>query len=133
MRRILYVVGIACLLVGCGGGGDDGNFDNPNPFTGSWVGTIRAEGSDSEELRLTIADNGSITGSESVGPDTAAITGNVDRNGNFNLTSRLAGTQDVTYRGDMRLETNSRITGVGTGTQGGTTVDITFTINRQGF
>jgi hypothetical protein len=124
--QYLGLVGVACVALGCGGGGGHGDRNNPNPFWGSWFGTINADSSPTENMRLTIAVNGSITGSETVGSQTAADTGDVDRNGNFNITSRLAGTPDVRYRGQMNYDFNNHIIGTGTGTQNGNTVNIQF-------
>jgi hypothetical protein len=121
------------MLAGCGGGGDDDFFNDPIPFRGSWVGSIFADGQQGETMRLTIANDGSITGSENVGQDTAALTGNVDRDGRFDILSRLAGTQDVRYTGDMDFDVNGRLVGQGTGTQGNQQVNIEFILNEQGF
>ncbi|MEZ0326423.1 MAG: hypothetical protein ACAH95_11000 [Fimbriimonas sp.] len=134
MKRILFLLGIVCALVlaGCGGGGDD-PFTNNNQFRGSWAGTIVANSQPAENIRMTIANNGSITGSETVDADTAALTGNVDQNGRFNIISRLAGTEDVRYTGDMSFDSQGRIRGTGIGTQGNTQVNITFVMNDQGF
>src|SRR5687768_2972377 len=125
MKKLLFFVCAILVIAGCGGGGDD-PFNNPSPFTGSWEGFIDAASNPREEMRLTISEDGRITGSEEVGAATAAITGNVDRNGNFDMISRLAGTEDVRYRGDMFVNNNDRLIGQGTGTQGNETVDIDF-------
>ncbi len=124
---------MALVMAGCGGGGDDNQFDNNNQFRGSYVGTISADNQPAENIRMTIASNGSITGSETVGNETAALTGNVDQNGNFDIISRLAGTEDVRYTGDMNFDSQGRLRGTGTGRQGNDQVNIVFVLNNQGF
>ena len=127
MRRFFYFAGCAALLAGCGGGGDS----NPSPFEGSWVGTVFADGDPGETMRLTISRDGTITGSETVGSSTAADTGHVDNNGRFDITSRLAGTQDVFYQGNMNYNFNNHLIGTGTATQGGSSVQFNFDLRPQ--
>lgn len=120
------------MAAGCGGGGDD-PFNSQNQFRGSWIGTIFADNGNGEEIRMSIANDGSITGSERVGQDTAALTGNVNTNGQFDIVSRLAGTEDVRYRGTMDFNNQDRLVGTGTGTQGNQQVNIDFTLREQAF
>ncbi len=134
MKIILCLLGVvvAIVVAGCGGGGDD-PFGNNNQFRGSYAGSIVADSQSAENIRMSISDNGSITGSESVGNDTAALNGNVDDNGRFDITSRLAGTEDVRYIGNMSFDSQGRLRGTGTGTQGSRRVNISFVMNDQGF
>jgi hypothetical protein len=130
MKKILFFVCALLVLAGCSGDGD--NF-NDNRFTGDWVGTIFAGNNDGETMRLHIREDGIVTGTETVGNQIANINGNIDRNGRFDLRSRISGTQDVFYTGDANINANDRMIGQGTATQGSTTVNIDFNLRREFF
>ena len=130
MRKILCFVGCACLLAGCGGGGND---RIPSPFRGSYSGTVFVDGDAGENMRLTIASDGTISGSETVGAATAADTGFVDNNGRIDITSRLAGTSDLFYSGTVGYNFNGHLVGSGTARQGGNSTSFSFNLTPTSF
>ncbi|HSI73701.1 MAG TPA: hypothetical protein VK934_11045 [Fimbriimonas sp.] len=129
MKKVLFFALALLVLVGCGGGGD--SFDNRTQFEGFWSGTVVGGSNPAENMQISVNSNGNISGSESVNGRTAALTGFVEQDGTFQMTSRLSGEQDVVYQGDMYVNSNNRLIGQGTATQGSTTVNLSFNLQRQ--
>jgi len=127
MRKIvlsvLMLLGIATLavsLVACGGGGADGPVLVPTPapvasFAGVYSGTYT--GTDSGTVTVTIAPDGSITGSGSSNSDPGnqfPYSGQIVAGGKFSIssgTSTLTGT--VTSQGVLAGTWSDGATGSG--------------------
>ncbi|MHB8635783.1 MAG: hypothetical protein ACYC96_04845 [Fimbriimonadaceae bacterium] len=118
MRKSLCMLGVAVVMAlgGCGGGG---NSNYISPYAGNWGGSFFVSGNPTEQMNLSIANNGSITGTETVGSATTADTGSVKDNGDFSIRSRLAGTPDATLIGNMFVGNDGLLHGDGTETQSG--------------
>jgi hypothetical protein len=130
MKKILFFLFALVVLVGCSGGGSD-PFNNNTQFQGYWSGTVVGGNNPAENMQLTINSNGNISGNETVNGRNATLSGFVQQDGRFQMTSRLSGEQDVTYQGDMYVNNSGRLIGTGTATQGQTTVNLSFNLQRQ--
>ncbi|MGI4790061.1 MAG: hypothetical protein ACRYFS_14565 [Janthinobacterium lividum] len=120
---------IALFLAGCGGGG--GNDSTPtvatnSPFAGTYIGTFTTTNPQSGTLNVTVATNGTLTGSgeNTTVNEAETISGTVANSGSASVTF-VYPTFTATASGTVAFSSNGHLDGTLTQSTGGSvTIDL---------
>lgn len=119
---LLVVVGLGvALLSGCGGGGAGTMLATRSPFAGIWDGTTTDPVTgEVGTMTLTIAENGAVSGTETIGtdPNPIPINGTIDPGGSLNCQGHPAGRPASGVSGTFILDPRGELValdGSGTG------------------
>ncbi len=133
MKRLTTAVAAASLgavvLAGCGGGGgnnDSSSTPTNSPFAGNYVGTFNTTNPQSGTLNVTVATNGTLTGSghnNTSGQD-ETVSGSINNAGTVNVTFTYP-TFSASASGIVAATSNGHIAGTLTQSGGGSvTIDL---------
>ena len=133
MGRLTVAVAAASLgafaLAGCGGGGGNDNSSpttTNSPFAGTYVGTFRTTNPQSGTLNVTVASNGTLTGSghnDTIGQN-ETISGSVTNAGATSVTFTYP-TFSASANGTVAVASNGHLDGTLTQSSGGSvTIDL---------
>ncbi|MBS1707931.1 MAG: hypothetical protein JSS65_04330 [Armatimonadetes bacterium] len=122
MRQTLCAALLFAGLAGCGGssGGPSAN----SPFAGHWVGNYTSDISQTGTANLTVANDGSVTGT---GHNTTAnfnfdVAGSVQDNGH--LTGDFSGGMTAQIDGNVAVDNNGHLSGTVHQMNGSATVTL---------
>ena len=132
-KRLTAVIAVASLSIfaqaGCGGGGGNDNSSSTptnSPFAGSYIGTFNTTNPQSGTLNVTVATNGTLTGSghnNTVGQD-ETISGTITNVGAVNVTFTYP-TFSASASGTVAVASNGHLAGTFTQSGGGSvTIDL---------
>ncbi len=124
---VIAVLVLAFAVTGCGGGG--GGSSTPatsSPFAGNYVGTFSTSNSQSGTLNVTVATNGTLTGSghnNTIGQDETA-SGSVTNAGAANVTFTYP-SFSASVSGTVAFASNGHLDGTLAQSSGGSvTIDL---------